>query len=198
MNISIESLGIRYNVNYISLSSWIESLEQCYLKLEKVLEKIDETNLPSDVIIPDKEYVKKIKKELSNIMTVLENYDYNKIVNGMETILKEGDFDDADEIINSVHELIKKHIYGSDTKVSADQWKKCEKYLEKVGYIPIDVKAGDNISNYKIYFDRPIPANGGLTNTIKQIQLKPYKLKFFDGEQIREELKLCGKCTYYK
>lgn len=197
-NSIVESLEIRYNVNYLSFSSWIELLEQRYLKKENVCEDTDETNLPSDVIIPNKEYVKKIKKDLSKLTNVLGDFEFRKYDEGLENILKHGDFDDGEEIMSSIHELIKKYIYGSDTKVSSSDWKKLEKHLEKAGYISVEIKAGDDISDYKAYFERPIPANGGVSNTIKQIQLKPYTLRFFDGEQIREELKLCGKCTYYK
>ena len=134
---------------------------------------------------------------LSTIKNHLGKWEYESYQKGLQQILRTDDFEDGEEIMNDVHELIKKYIYGSDTKVSIDDWQKLEQYIEQAGYIAVPVKAGDNITPYRSYFDRPISANGGTPNTIKQIQLKPFALTYEDcGE--KETLKLCGKCTYFK
>ena len=151
----------------------------------------------SKVIIPNKAYVEKLVSNLSTIKNHLGKWEYESYQKGLQQILRTDDFEDGEEIMNDVHELIKKYIYGSDTKVSIDDWPKLEQYIEQAGYIAVPVKAGDNITPYRSYFDRPIPASGGTPNTIKQIQLKPFALTYEDcGE--KETLKLCGKCTYFK
>ena len=151
----------------------------------------------SKVIIPNKAYVEKLVSNLSTIKNHLGKWEYESYQKGLQQILRTDDFEDGEEIMNDVHELIKKYIYGSDTKVSIDDWQKLEQYIEQAGYIAVPVKAGDNITPYRSYFDRPIPASGGTPNTIKQIQLKPFALTYEDcGE--KETLKLCGKCTYFK
>lgn len=153
--------------------------------------------VPTNVITPDETYVKKLLSGLLKIKENLGSWEYKSCSDGLKKLLDEGDFEDGEEIMNAVHELIKKYIYGSDTKVSASDWDKLEKYIIDAGYSPVPVKAGDNIYHFRGYFDRPIPANGGTPDTIKQIQLKPFVLTYEDcGE--KEELKLCGKCTYYK
>ena len=164
-------------------------------KAPSVIQDIE--NQHSEVIIPNKKYVKTLLEKLSDIKGNLGNMEYNHYKNGIQNILNDGDFDDPEEIIESVHELIKKYIYGSDTKVSSSDWNKLEKYIRDAGYSEVPVKAGDIITPYKTYFDRPIPAVGGTSNTIKQIQQKPFIITYEDNGQ-QEILKLCGKCTYYK
>lgn len=203
MNINnVENLVIKYNVDFSSLEGWLELLENRYLKQEEPhkekSEPINKITLTPDVVIPDEEYIRKIIKELSKLKDILGDWEYQKCKDGLTEILNHGDFDDAEEIMNTVHELIKKYVYGSDTKISYLNWGKCEEYIEKTGYVPIPVCAGDSVRQFREYFDRPIEADGGIPGTIKQIQLKPYSLKFYDGEEIREDLKLRGKCTYYK
>ena len=156
-----------------------------------------EVPIQQKIVIPNESYVRKLSDNLMNLRDCLGSWEFNNCRKELEKLLNEGDFDDGEEIINFVHELIKKYIYGSDTKVSASQWEKLEKYIEDAGYIPVSVKAGDDIKLYKSYFDRPIQANGGIPNTIKQIQLKPFILTYEDCGK-KETVKLCGKCTYYK
>ena len=151
----------------------------------------------ANVITPNEEYVKRLQQNTSKIIGHIGEWELKSYQEGLKKILTQGDFDDGEEIMGAIHELIKKYIYGSDTKVSATDWIYLEKYVVCAGYTPVSVKPGDNISSFKSYFDRPIPADGGVSNTIKQIQLKPFVLTYEDcGE--KDELKLCGKCTYYK
>ncbi len=151
------------------------------------------------VVVPSSNYV----QTLINGVTQLErstssiSYELEKLKDGLLNVKKNGDFDDLEEVMNLIHDLIKKYIYDSDSKVSADEWKMLEQFLIHSGYEPIPVKEGDSIIPYRTYFERPIPASGGPTDTIKQIQLMPFVLSYSDcGET--EVLKLCGKCTYYK
>lgn len=195
MNMEIlEQLEQRYKIIKWTLSDFLNVLEEKYIgHLKK------ETSLLSDnVITPDKNYVQSLISCLSELQVDGLERELKHLKTELEKIAESGDFDDADEIMEDVHGIIEKYIYESDTKVSSEDWKKLETYLKKAGYCVVPVNPGDDITPYKTYFKRPIGADGGKKNTIKQIQLKPYILKFYDGEEVREDLKLCGKCTYYK
>lgn len=192
----LEHLEQKYGSKVLSVMGFLDYLEEKYSG-----NPVDVTvePLPDDVVIPDKKYVESLIDYLATIKINCNlNYEFEQLKKGLKDIIKRNDFDDAEEIMANVHELMRKHIYGSDTKVSAQDFAKLEKYLEKAGYTAVSVSEGDLITPYKRMFERPIQARGGVPNTIKQIQLKPYTLRFFDGEQIHSELKLCGKCTYYK
>ncbi|MDE6832773.1 MAG: hypothetical protein K2J39_00780, partial [Ruminococcus sp.] len=154
-------------------------------------------NKPSLIVVPDKKYIRKLIDNLNDIKGHLGEWEFQQYKKGLETLTDTGDFEDSEEIIFSVHELIKKYIYGSDTKVSLSDWEKLEKYIENAGYKPVPVRAGDNITSYKSYFERPIQAQGGVPDTIKQIQLKPFILTYEDDGETAT-IKLCGKCTYYR
>ncbi|MDE6834911.1 MAG: hypothetical protein K2J39_11810 [Ruminococcus sp.] len=192
----IDYLGNRYSVSYKPL---IEVLENHYLKQNVDSTEKDDIKLPQDedVVLPDRKYVEKLIEELWKIKNNFGDYEFEKCLKGLKEILEKDDFDDAEEIIFSVHELIEKYIYGSDTKVSASDWKKLENYIENAGYKPVPVKIGDDITPYKVYFNRPIVAKGGTVNKIRHIQLQPFVLKYMNDDTI-ETIKLCGKCTYYK
>lgn len=142
----------------------------------------------------DKNYIESIIKNLENIKGTLPDMYYNKVYTKLQDILKNGDFNEPDDIMNSVHETIKKYVYNSSTKVSSEEWKQLEKFIKDCGYTEVDVKPGDDITPFRTYFERPISANNeGTPNTIKEIQLKPFVVKCEDSL-----FKLCGKCTYYK
>jgi len=164
---------------------------------EQIGENKTFTDVHVNVVRPDKSYVRDLIKNLDNIKGYLGEWEFERCEDGLKELLDDGDFEDGEEIIGSVHELIKKYIYGSDTKVSATDWEKLEKYIVDAGYVPVKVKVNDDINRYKPYFDRPIPASGGIPNKIKQIQLKPFVLAYEDNGE-KEMVKLCGKCTYYK
>ncbi len=151
------------------------------------------------IIEPDQDYIRKLYQLASTIEGNLPSisYEMGKFTFGIRNILNTGDFDDPEEIMTLVHELIEKYIYGSDTKVSVDEWHIIEKFLSDAGYELLNVSVGDNIIPFKTYFERPIPVTGGIPNTIKHIQLSPYVLSYADSGET-ETLFLCGKCTYYK
>ncbi len=157
--------------------------------------------LPAPIIIisPTPEYVQSLIDGAIQLesSTSSISYELGKLKDGLLNVKKNGDFDDPEEVMNQIHDLIKKYVYDSDSKVSADEWKLLEQFLIHSGYEPLPVKEGDSIIPYRTYFERPIPATDGPTDTIKQIQLMPFVLSYSDcGET--EVLKLCGKCTYYK
>ena len=188
----------KYQCSTLSFAEILEDLESRYSECFQSQEESSiETTISEDVIIPNKAYVEKLVSNLSTIKNHFGDWEYKSYQKRLQQILREDDFEDGEEIMNAVHELIKKYIYGSDTKVSIGDWQKLEQYIEQAGYVAVSVKEGDNIKPYRSYFDRPIPASGGMPNTIKQIQQKPYSLKYRDGDEI-SELKLCGKCTYFK
>lgn len=199
-NCKINEIEKRYPKLILSISELIELYEKRYINNKtscaENLEITENLNLPDDVVIPDDKYVGGLLCSLSKIKGVLGDWEYAKYEKGLNKLLIYGDFEDQEEIINEVHELIKKYIYGSDTKVSIENWYKLEDYIKNAGYVPISVKPGDDINKFKSFFDRPIQAKGGIPNTIKQIQLLPYIMKFYDGTQV-QTVKLCGKCTYY-
>ena len=162
---------------------------------------IPDSKLPSTllakVIIPNQNYVRTLLSNLLSIQNCLGSVEYEHCQKKLQDILENGDFEDYEEIMSAVHEIIRKYIYESNTKVSAEEWKQLEKYIENAGYVAVPVKAGDIITPYRTYFERPIPASGGIVNTIKKIQLKPFVL-FYEDSGEKEMVKLCGKCTYYK
>ena len=200
MEIQSTLLGLeqKYQCSTLSFAEILEDLESRYSECFQSQEESSiEATISEDVVIPDETYVEKLLYNLSTIKNHLGDWEYESYQKKLQNILQDGDFEDGEEIMNDVHELIKKYIYRSDTKVSSDDWQKLEQYIEQAGYVAVPVKAGDNITPYRSYFDRPIPASGGTPNTIKQIQLKPFALTYEDcGE--KETLKLCGKCTYFK
>ena len=153
--------------------------------------------LSAETVVPDRNYVKTLQSGLLSIRNDLGSAEYEHCRKKLQELLDNGDFDDYEEIMNEVHEIIKKYIYGSNTKVSAEEWKHLEKYIGNAGYVAVPVKAGDDITPYRTYFERPIAASGGVANTIKQIQLQPFVL-FYEDSGEKEMVKLCGKCTYYK
>ena len=180
------------NLSFLEILDKLEKRYQNHVQVPFV-----ETVIPNDAVIPDKTYVDKLLSGLHTIKDNLGKWEYDCCKKELQEISCNGDFDDAEEIMCAVHELIKKYIYGSDTKVSAEDWQNLEKYLESAGYVAVPLKAGDSVSPYKLYFDRPIPAAGGVSGTIKQIQQRPFTLTYEDcGE--KDTLKLCGKCTYFK
>lgn len=182
---------------YIDLQEHSESKSKTLSEKNEITSSRNKKDLSRHEIIPDERYVKRLISDLSDIENALGKYEYSKLKSGLQEILNNGDFEDAEEIMMDVHELIKKHVYGSDSKVDFSEWKVLEQYIRKAGYIAVSIQPGDSIEPFKTYFDRAIGADGGKKNTIKQIQLSPYTISYFDGEQ-SSDLKLCGKCTYYK
>ncbi len=151
-----------------------------------------------NAVVPDEKYVKRLIEELKNLNGILGTREYDYCEKKLNGILNDGDFDDSEEIMQSVHEVLKKYIYESDTKVKNADWKLLEEYLIKAGYEPVPVKAGDKIKDYAVYFENIIPSdNEGESGTIKLIIKMPYVLTYLDSD-IKEQLKLCGKCTVYK
>lgn len=158
--------------------------------------KVAETS--QNAIVPDEKYVKRLIAELESLNGILGTREYEYCKEKLNGILQDGDFDDSEEIMSSVHEVLKKYIYESDTKVKNADWKLLEEYLMKAGYEPVPVKAGDRIRDYAVYFENVIPSgNEGESGTIKLISQRPYVITYLDGG-VREQLKLCGKCTAYK
>ncbi len=187
----IKTLNAKY-----SCTIDIRELSAKYLKVNLGIEK--RIKKPDNIIIPDKSYVKRLIEELEYIRNRLGVREYNYCKGKLDEILNDGDFDDREEIMNAVHEVLKKYIYESDTKVKNADWKFLEEYLKRAGYEPVSVNAGDRIRDYAVYFEQQIPANDrGKAGTIKLISQRPYILKYYDGDSV-EKLKLCGKCTVYK
>ncbi len=162
-------------------------------------EKVKKYAITSEnVVVPDKAYVKRLISELESLNGILGTREYDYCRKKLDEVLHDGDFDDSEEIMQSVHEILKKYIYESDTKVKNSDWKLLEEYLVKAGYEPVPVKAGDRIRDYAVYFENVIPANGdGEKGTIKLISQRPYVITYLDSGT-KEQLKLCGKCTAYK
>ncbi len=151
-----------------------------------------------NVVVPDEKYVKSLISGLVSLNGILGKREYDYCSEKLDEILQDGDFDDSEEIMQSVHEVLKKYIYQSDTKVKNADWKFLEEYLVKAGYEPVPVKAGDRVKDYAVYFENIIPSGSdGESGTIKLISQRPYVITYLDGGA-KEQLKLCGKCTAYK
>ena len=111
------------------------------------------------------------------------------------------DKSDEEEHMNKVVSAIEKYVYGSDSKVGLEEWKKIESFLETIGFKSAGLSAGDKLTtSNRTLFTRPIPArtdDSSKDMTIKQIQQQPRILKIeVDGKM--ETYKLAGKCTYWK
>ena len=158
-----------------------------------------EPKLEAEILQPDISYIQKLKNNLSFLKNRLGAVEYRHCEETLDKLLRldEETLEDSEEIMFPVHGMIEKYIYGSDTKVSNEDWAYLEEYIKKAGYTKVPVKAGDNIKPYQTLFSRPIAVKGGTPNTIKHIQLAPYILYYQDGSKT-ETLKLCGKCSYYQ
>ena len=148
-------------------------------------------------------YAKSFIQEISNNIKMLEGnldqFQIDKLKQEIDKISNDGDYDDDSVIM--MHEAVKKRVYEHESEMNNEQWKRTAQFLENIGYKPLDVKAGDNVMNYKKYFDRPIPAKASdpsQNGKIKQIQRQPYELKFTDEDGKTETLILAGNCTYWK
>jgi hypothetical protein len=150
-----------------------------------------------DYLVPNEQYVETLIEKLENLVDILGNREYTRCKEALNKVLDDGDFDDAEDIMLSVHEALEKYIYKSDTKVALSDWKYLEQYLMEAGYTPLDINVGDNIKDSVKWFEYIIHVSNGVSGTIKNIFVKPYTLKYFDGDNV-EELKLLGKCTVYK
>lgn len=200
---NISTLEKRYNSEVIPLDRLLKILEKRYSDIRSSAQEplVDTFVIPGGVVIPNKEYVKKLIRNLSGLKKKAVQFtgkypEYQKFEKGLYNVQEQGEFDDPEEIMTAVHGLIEKYIYGSDSKVSPTEWPALEEYIEQAGYSAVPISEGDDVRPYRLYFTRPISATGGTPYTVKQIQLKPYTLKFFDGDKTHE-MKLCGKCTYY-
>ncbi len=162
-----------------------------------IVSNVTSTEKDMDYLVPNEQYVETLIEKLENLVDILGNREYTRCKEALNKVLDDGDFDDAEDIMLSVHEALEKYIYKSDNKVALSDWKYLEQYLMEAGYTPLDINVGDNIKKYAKCFESVIPTSGGVSGTIKNIFVKPYTLKYFDGDNV-EELKLLGKCTVYK
>lgn len=128
------------------------------------------------------------------------SYEFGKFKAGFEKAVNKYQNDhDKENLINAVHEAIKKYVYESDSKLGNEAWNKVASWLENIGYKSINAKPGHSINPIRAYFDRPImvkTSDKSRDMTIKQVQLQPRVLKIkIDGET--QTYKLGGKCTYH-
>lgn len=153
----------------------------------------------TDIII-NQDYMKYIIKEAEKLEDNIACG--SKLSNELKSIKINADYDeydDIEDIIINLHQVIKKYAYDLDTRLSTWEWREVLAFIEKCGFHKVDVKIGDSIIPYRSYFERPIRStdNRGIPNTIKSIQKIPMEAHFYDGfEQIN--IKLGGKCVYYK
>lgn len=151
------------------------------------------------------DFIKTIQSTMGTLESAMEqnvSYEFGKFKSGFEKAVNEYQNDhDEDDLINAVHETIRKYVYESDSKVGigTEAWNKVESWLENIGYKSINAKPGDSLNPIRTYFRTPIPSATSVKSqnmTIKQVQLQPRALKIkIDGETV--PFKLAGKCTYY-
>lgn len=185
----------------VPLSILLKELEEryCGSRPVKAPPKTKTKVLKPDHIMPDRNYVIKLLKMVEQLKNHIEGikYELGKAYDNLEKVIDSDDFDDPEDVMNAVHETIRKYIYESDSKVNNSDWAELEQFLILAGYKPVKVEAGDDIYPFRTYFNQPIAAEGGTQGTIKSIQLKPFELSYYNGDDV-EKLKLCGKCTYYR
>ena len=187
----------------------IQKLKAAVNKFYQIHEELKSSRPSVDQIKNDKNqgskdsYAKSFIQEISNNIKMLEGnldqFQIDKLKQEIDKISNDGDYDDDSVIM--MHEAVKKRVYEHESEMNNEQWKRTAQFLENIGYKPLDVKAGDNVMNYKKYFDRPIPAKASdpsQNGKIKQIQRQPYELKFTDEDGKTETLILAGNCTYWK
>lgn len=147
-------------------------------------------------IIVDRDYLNNVYKLADRLEDDLA-LGNTKLSSDIKNVLEDFDADDVEESINNLYGVVLKYAYMLDTQLSSDEWKLVESFLSDIGYNKLNIKTGEAIAPYKSYFARPIEAKGGVAGTIKAIQKMPFVGKFYDGYE-NIELKLCGKCTFYK
>lgn len=146
----------------------IDSEKEVSTPTEKT--EVVNTSHNDSIIIPTEDYVKMLLDNLCDIKDCLGILEFDYCRKALTSILKDGDFDDVEEIMTDIHEVLDKFIYGSYTKVSVSEWEKLKlvNFLYLAGY--------SDITTFGSNFTRPILAKGGIPITLKQIQQKPMTL----------------------
>ena len=151
---------------------------------------------------PVNEFFKLVGDNIGHLEGVLPDYELSKFKEAYQKANSDfnNDRSDEEDHMNKVFAAIEKYVYGSDSKVGDEEWKKIESFLETIGFKSAGLSAGDKITSAnRSLFARPIPASTDDSSkhmTIKQIQQQPRILKIeVDGKM--ETYKLAGKCTVW-
>ena len=76
--------------------------------------------------------------------------------------------------------------------------KKLESYLEYAGYVRVEVKAGDSLKGNTQYFKSLLESRErGVSGTIKEIIIHPYKLEYLDENNEKNTVIAKGQCLKY-
>ena len=108
---------------FVSLNVLLDELEQTYCRNNpsKPITKLKTKRTKIEFVTPDRKYVSGLAKTVGLLMKNIADIEYElgKARNGLEQILSSGDFEDPQEIMNNVHEIIRKYIYGKAGKISS-------------------------------------------------------------------------------
>lgn len=172
-------------------------------KYEELLTKISNSSSGQSKNTPVTEFFKLIGDNGKRLEGALPNFELSKFKEIYQKADSNFNYDksDEEEYMNKVVGAIEKYVYGSDSKVGDEEWKKIESFLETIGFKSAGLSAGDKLTTTnRTLFARPISASTNDSSkdmTIKQIQQQPRILKIeVDGRM--ETYKLAGKCTYWK
>lgn len=172
-------------------------------KYEDLLTRISNSSGGQNKNTPVTEFFKLIGDNGKRLEGALPNFELSKFKEIYQKADSNFNYDksDEEEYMNKVVGAIEKYVYGSDSKVGDEEWKKIESFLEIIGFKSAGLSAGDKLTTTnRTLFARPISASTNDSSkdmTIKQIQQQPRILKIeVDGKM--ETYKLAGKCTYWK
>lgn len=152
-----------------------------------------------DVITPDENYVHFLKENAVMLEGALPDRFYKAFIKDLDEVLDEEDFDDPQEVMVAVHGTIQTNIFESFSRVKPDKKPVLEQFLQTAGYVPLNLKAGDNITTCTRFFQHMFPETSfhpEQEKLIKQIDIQPYRI-CYDDDGTTEELLLKGDCTYY-
>jgi hypothetical protein len=175
-----------------------KNIQQAYAKVHGVYDNA-EKGPETDAEV----YFRSVMKNIDALEKNLDAHDFTRFKTECEKIKAKIDAHeyDAEKIMNNLHSIIEKYVYGSDTKLDSDNWKEVEKWLSRHEYYDHIYKPGDylfkeDIRNFKQLIPAPTdnPDDNGAIKTIIQ---QPRTLSIYIDDKKKEFL-LAGKCTYWK
>jgi hypothetical protein len=175
-----------------------KNIQQAYAKVHGVYDNA-EKGPETDAEV----YFRSVMKNIDALEKNLDAHDFTRFKTECEKIKAKIDAHeyDAEKIMNNLHSIIEKYVYGSDTKLDSDNWKEVEKWLSEHEYYANAYEPGhhlfkSDIRNFKQLIPAPTdnPSDDGVIKTIIQ---QPRTLSIYIDDKKKEFL-LAGKCTYWK
>ena len=127
--------------------------------------------IQSKTVTFNESYVKKVIDKISFLKNneKFPGRDYDKLIKGLNNIIDENEYDDS--AADTFNNLIAKFLYTSAySKFDSNFFDTTiKKLLQDIGYTSLNLKPGDDINSYKLYFERANKVEeDGISNTIKK------------------------------